>query len=83
MSKEQRVDHGRWDFRKGSADAVGQFGEQTVVFFKEGRRVPIDILTNNTPRFLTAGLTKCRVLTKPKVAVTLTRAKPSELRYCQ
>ena len=44
MSKDQSVDRGRWKLRKRSADAVGQFDEETVAFFDEGRHVPSEIL---------------------------------------
>ena len=33
MPKDQSADQGRRKLRKGSADAVGQFDEETVAFF--------------------------------------------------
>ena len=46
MPKDQRVDQDQdmWKFRKGSADAVDQFDEETVAFFDEGRHVPSELL---------------------------------------
>ena len=44
MSKDQSVDRGRWKLRKRSADAVGQFDEETAAFFDEGRYDPSEIL---------------------------------------
>ena len=71
MPKDQRVDQVRLKFRKGSADAMGQFGKETVAFFDD-RHVPSNSLPSVAPRFIT-GLTKCRVLTKPKVVQSMLR----------
>ena len=61
MSKDQRVDQGRWKFRKGPADAVGQFDRTPLHFFDEGQQFwsnmsQVRYLPNVTPRFLTMGL---------------------------
>ena len=44
MPEDQSVGQGRWKFRKGSADAVGQIDEETVAFFDEGRHVSSEML---------------------------------------
>ena len=44
MPKDQHAYQGRWKFWKGSADAVGQFDEETVAFFDEGRHVLSEII---------------------------------------
>ena len=59
MPKDQRVDQGRWKFRKGSDDAVRQFVEETVAFFFFLRRIDMSrvrYLPNMTPTFPTTGL---------------------------
>ena len=56
MAKDQHVDQGRWKFWKGSDDAVGQFIEEIVAFFDEGRHVQVRYLPNVTPTFPTTGL---------------------------
>ena len=40
MAKDQSVERGMWKFRKGSADAMRQFDEETVTFFGRGPTFP-------------------------------------------
>ena len=44
MPMDQSVERDMWKFRKGSADAVRQFDEETVTFFDVGRHFPSEIL---------------------------------------
>ena len=77
MPEDQSVGQGRWTFRKGSADAVGQIDEETVAFFDEGRHVSSEILAERHAQVPHHGARKCRVLSKSNVgrSKTLTRAK--------
>ena len=74
MQKGQRVDQGRWKFRKESADAVGQFDEETVAFFSdECRHASNEILVELQAQVHHHGARKRRVLTKPNAGRSKSR----------